>query len=716
MVHPSRLSVAVAMVAAGAGSALPIAAQENQADIGVLQTLEITAPQGATKTETPFVETPQSISTITREQMEEQGSQSVQEATRYSAGVFTNQYGATASRYDAIKLRGFGSDSTDNQYLDGLKVLNDKGTYSIMQVDPYLLESIEVVKGPSSVLYGRSAPGGLIAMTSKRPTFTPQYQVQASVGTQGHRSLGFDFSNEVGDSGRAAYRLVGRVKQSDSQWDYVEEESYSLAPSLTVDLTDSTTLTLLSQFRKDPEGGYYGSLPAEGTLEPRNGRTIPNDFFEGEPSLEEFDREQMMLGYQLEHRFNDTWSARQNLRYMDIDTDYGQVYAEPNLMGQSWDGNELERTYFGADESLESLAVDNQLVADFGVGESQHKVLVGLDYQRVDTEAYWTAGYNPDYSSTFPSINPFDPQYGNTGDINPFQDNDRQLEQTGIYIQDQVALDQWRLTLSGRHDWVDVANEYETLLTGASGDEELDESKFSGRAGLLYLFDNGMAPYVSYSESFNPSSNVGEDGDLIEPTEGRQYEAGLKYEPTGTRDRYSASVFRIDQENVANYIRDINAYRPVGSTRSEGLELEATTWLTREWSAMASYTYTDVTVEESSAGNEGKTPVATPRHMASIWSSYAFSSESLQGLDAALGLRYVGESWANEANTLEVPDYTLVDANLRYDLTTMGMEGVTASLNAKNLFDKEYVGSCYSESVCYYGAERSVEAKVTYDF
>lgn len=713
MVHPSRLSVAVAVAVAGAGSALPIAAQENQADIGVLQTLEITAPRGATKTETPFVETPQSISTITREQIEEQGARSVQEATRYSAGVFTNQYGATASRYDAIKLRGFGSDSTDNQYLDGLKVLNDKGTYSIMQIDPYFLESIEVVKGPSSVLYGRSAPGGLIAMTSKRPTFTPQYQVQASVGTQGHRSLGFDFSNEVGDSGNAAYRLVGRVKQSDTQWDYVEEERYALAPSLTVDLTDSTTLTLLAQLQKDPEGGYYGSLPAEGTLEPRNGRTIPNDFYEGEPSLEEFDREQMMLGYQLEHRFNDTWSARQNLRYMNTDVEYGQVYVSGGWVGNS---NELARTFFGADETLDSFAVDNQLIAEFGIGGSRHRVLTGLDYQRVDTDAYWTAGYNPDFSSTIPPINAFDPQYGNTGTINPYQDNKRQLEQTGVYIQDQVALDQWRLTLSGRHDWVDVTNEYDTLLTGASGDEELDASKFSGRAGLLYLFDNGAAPYVSYSESFSPSSNVGEDGNLIEPTEGRQYEAGLKYEPAGTRDRYSAAIFRIDQDNVANYIRDIRAYRAVGSTRSEGLELEATTWLTPGWSVVASYTYTDVTVEESSAGNEGNTPVATPRHMASLWGSYEFRSAPLQGLDAALGLRYVGESWANEANTLEVPDYTLVDANLSYDLTTMGMKGVTASLNARNLFDKEYVGACYSESVCYYGAERSVEATLTYDF
>ncbi|MFO7786902.1 MAG: TonB-dependent siderophore receptor, partial [Halospina sp.] len=460
--------------------------------------------------------------------------------------------------------------------------------------------------------------------------------------------------------------------------------------------------------------GYYGSLPAEGTLKPRNGRTISNNFYEGEPSLEEFDREQMMLGYQLEHRFNDTWSARQNLRYMNTDVEYGQVYVSGGWVDNS---NELSRTFFGADETLDSVAVDNQLIAEFGIGNSQHTVLTGLDYQTIDTDAYWAGpSYNADGSSTIEPINPFDPQYGTSGTTTPFRDNDRQLEQTGVYLQDQIELEQWRITLSGRHDWIDVSNEYETLATGKLNSQELKESKFSGRAGLLYLFDNGVAPYVSYSESFSPSSNVGEDGDLIEPTEGRQYEAGLKYEPAGTRDRYSVSAFRIDQDNVANKIPDIPAYRAVGSTRSEGVELEATTWLTQGWSVMASYTYTDVTVEESSVGNEGKTPIATPRHMASLWSSYAFRNDALQGLNAALGLRYVGESWANEANTLEVPDYTLVDANLRYDLTSMGMDGVSASLNARNLFDKEYVGACLRESTCYYGAERSVEATITYDF
>ncbi|QFT84285.1 Ferrichrome-iron receptor precursor [Halomonas sp. THAF12] len=702
MPTPRPLAQAIALAAAGV--ALSAQAQNASQNSENLSTVTVTA-QAATKTETPFNETPQSVSLITQEEIREQGSESVQEATRYTAGVFTGQYGATGGRYDAIKLRGFGSDSIDNQYLDGLKLLNDKGTYSIFQIDPYFLESIEVVKGPSSVLYGRAAPGGLVALTSKLPQFTSHRQVQASVGTQGHLGAGFDIGGQVGDSGRAAYRVVGLVKDADSQWDHVENERYAIAPSLALDIGDSTSLTLMAYLQKDPEGGYYGGLPADGTLYSHNGKRISNSFYDGEEDYETFDREQAMVGYQLEHRFNDTWTGRQNLRYIHSDVDYGQVYNT-----SVWSGDELGRTYFGADEELSALAVDNQLIADFDLGDTQHTVLTGLDYQHRDTDAEWS------YGSGFSSINPFNPTYGSDGTIVPFSDNDRELEQTGVYLQDQIALGQWRLTLGGRYDWVDIENESENLASGTTSQQQLDDESFSGRAALLYQFDNGLSPYISYSESFSPSSNVDESGDLIEPSDAEQVELGLKYQPNGTSDQYSIAVFQIDQDNTANYIQDIQAYRAVGSTRSRGLELEADKHITEDLAVRASYTYTDVEIQESEEGNEGKTPVATPEHMASVWGSYRFQEGALSGLTTGLGVRYIGDSWANESNTLEVPDYTLVDASLKYDLSQVGLNGVTAQLNVNNLFDKEYIGACYSESRCYFGAERSVKATVSYDF
>ncbi|TCK06962.1 TonB-dependent siderophore receptor [Marinobacterium mangrovicola] len=709
MFRPSKISLAVALALGGISSPVVFAAETQDASV-TLNMLEVTTTRGATKTETPFVETPQSISLVSEEQIEEQGARNVQEATRYTAGVFTGQYGSTAGRYDAIKLRGFGSDSIDNQYLDGLKLLNDKGTYSIMQIDPYFLEGIEVVKGPSSVLYGRAAPGGIVALTSKKPLFEQHRQIQAGIGNNGTASLGFDMGDTIGESGSAAYRVVGRVYQSDTQWDKVEEEHYSLAPSLTLDLSDATTLTLMAYLQKDPEGGFYGGLPAEGTLFDHNGRRISNEFFDGEENFEEFDREQTMVGYQLEHRFNDVWSARQNVRYVNTQVDYGQVY---NL--GYWVGDTLPRTYFGADEELDAFAIDNQLLAEFEAGATRHTLLTGLDYQHRTTDAYWTSDYDAAYNTDFAPIDAFDPVYGASGRINPYQDNERRLEQTGVYLQDQIALDRWRLTLGGRYDWVEVRNEYDNMLTGVQGDEELEDEHFSGRAALMYLFDNGVAPYISYSESFSPSANVDENGDLIKATEASQYEFGLKYQPNGSGDRYSVALFQIDQDNVANMNRTTYAYEAVGSVRSRGVELEALSRLTDNLTLQASYTYTDVEVQKSTTGTEGKTPVATPEHMASAWGAYEFHDGSLNSLKLGLGVRYIGESWVNESNTLEAPSYTLTDALVKYDLSNVGLDGVSAQLNVNNLFDKEYVGACYSESICYFGAGRSVMATLSYD-
>ncbi|EPC02197.1 hypothetical protein L861_15930 [Litchfieldella anticariensis FP35 = DSM 16096] len=693
--HPLCFSIAIM-----AGSTLvPTWAAEDAQDTQ-LSTLTITAQQAATKVETPFIETPQSISVITDEQIEEQGSQTVQQATRYTPGVFSNQIGAS-KRYDYLVLRGFADGSIDNIYLDGLKVLGDSGTFTSLQIDPYFLKRIEVVKGPSSVLYGRASPGGLVALTSKQPLFERYRQVQATIGTQGQRSTGFDFSGQVGDSGRMAYRLTGLAQQSDTQFDHLEEERYAIAPSFTVDLSDATSLTLQAYLQKDPEGGSHSGLPAEGTLFPRNGRKISRHFFEGEPDFETFDRSQVMLGYQLEHTFNDTWSARQNFRYLNAEVELDQVYA------YGWASEtELNRYYSGADETLDAYAVDNQLRADFATGAADHTMLFGVDYQRRKADVDW-------FSGTFPPIDAFDPEYG-AEPLSIVQTNQdrRRLEQTGVYVQDQIALGNWRLTLGGRQDWVELSTTDRESGTGTEG----DWSKFSGRAGLLYLFDNGVALYLSYSESFNPNSYADQDGNLLELTEGSQYELGLKYQPPGSENQFTAALFHIDQENVATKRPAEPFYRPVGAIRSQGLELEARMRITDAFHLLAGYTYTDIRYHRAEDGTQGNDTNMAPRHLASLWGNYAFGSGALRGVTLGGGVRYVGESWADKENTLRVPAYTLVDASLGLDLSRFGLTGMEARINANNLLDKEYIASCYDLDFCYFGEERNVTATLSYEF
>ncbi len=257
--------------------------------LGSMEGYNATHSQVATKTSMPLVETSQSVSVVTRQQMDDQGSQTVAQAMRYTPGVLTNPYGAT-HRYDYVAMRGFNDGSVDNIYVDGLKSMGDNGTYSTMQVDPYFLERIDILKGPSSVLYGRSSPGGLVALTTKKPLFAPYHQVQATVGTQGQRGVGFDFSGPVDDDKRIAYRLTGLADASDTQFDHNKEERYAIAPAISVDFTEDTSLTLQAYLQHDPNGGYHGGNPADGMLHKRNGFRLSDHFFEGEPSIDNYER------------------------------------------------------------------------------------------------------------------------------------------------------------------------------------------------------------------------------------------------------------------------------------------------------------------------------------------------------------------------------------------------------------------------------------------
>jgi len=700
MFRYTRLSLAVAVALAGVTGA-PMATAQGQGEPEMLDALNVTATRSATKTDTPVLETPQSVSVIDSEDWEEKGARTVQRAANYTPGVGTNQVGSS-NRYDYLILRGFSDGSINNTYLDGLRVMNDGGSYSSFAIDPWFLERIEIVKGPTSVLYGQGSPGGIVALTSKRPEFRDSGEIRVSLGNNAQRSFAFDVTGPVDDEQRIAYRLTGIASAADAQQDHVELDRRAIAPSLTWDMTDDTSLTLLAYLQRDPEGGYHSGLPYEGTVESRNGQKIDNTFFEGEPDYDLFRRDMTMVGYDLEHRINNNWSALQKARYLDSDVELKQVYA----YGWATD-TELLRYYSGGDEDLQAVTIDNQIQGELTTGAVDHTVLVGVDYQQRENDVVWPSG-------AFPNIDAFDPQYGaEPSALYPPTRNLRKQKQTGVYLQDQLAAGGWRLTLGGRQDWVEIEN------TNRDTGEvtELDETQFSGRAGLLYLFDNGVAPYVSYSTSFSPSAFIAESGDLLDPSEGKQIETGLRYQPAGTADLYTLSLFRINQENLATKLPQEDFYRSIGEIESQGVELEAKAQLTDNLNVQAGYAYTDVTFEKSEAYREGNTASQVPEHQLTLWAGYRFSSGVLDGANAGLGVRHIADIYADDANTKKVPDYTLVDLALGYDFSNLGLEGVSTRLNVNNLLDKEYVASCYNSlEFCYFGAERNITASLSYRF
>ena len=677
--------------------------------LGSMEGYNATHSQVATKTSMPILETTQSVSVVTRQQMDDQGSQTVAQAMRYTPGVLTNPYGAT-HRYDYVAMRGFNDGSVDNIYVDGLKSMGDNGTYSTMQVDPYFLERIDILMGPSSVLYGRSSPGGLVALTTKKPLFDPYHQVQATVGTQGQRGMGFDFSGPLDEDKRIAYRLTGLADASDTQFDHNKEERYAIAPAVSIDFNEDTSLTLQAYLQHDPNGGYHGGNPADGMLHPRNGLRLSDHFFEGEPDIDNYERTQQSFSYQFEHRFNDVLTARQNFRYQDSDVSMDQVYSA------GWADTTstiLNRAYTGGDERLHSFIVDNMLQAEFFTGAAKHTVLLGADYQRRKADVTWRYG----------TVDPLDagnPHYGH-GNLQVLGENNylRRLQQTGVYLQDLIDLDQWRFSLGLRQDWVKVSEENRDTDTKVND----DRSKFTTRAGVLYLFENGIAPYVSYSESFNPNTVSDQNGRPLAPTEGTQWEVGIKHQPPGTDNLFTASVFRIEQENLASKQPDEEFYRAVGEVRSQGLELEAHVQVTENLKLIGGYTYTDIEYAKSMPSlvtpgldNKGNSPTQAPEQMYSLWADYNFRQGPLDGLRLGGGVRYVGYSWVDAENSMKVPSYTLFDASVGYDLGKVGLKGVDVRLNANNLTNESYVASCASLNYCYMGEERNVSATVSYQF
>ncbi|OLU35582.1 TonB-dependent siderophore receptor [Pseudomonas sp. PA27(2017)] len=680
--------------------------------LGSMDGYNATHSSVSTKTSKALAKTAQSVSVVTREQIERQGALTAADAMRYSPGVLTNPYGNT-HRYDYLAIRGINDGSVDNITIDGLKSMGDPGSYSSLQIDPYFIERIDILKGPSSVLYGRSNPGGLAAISTKRPEFTQSGRVDLSYGNNARKSLGFDVTGPLNEN--IAYRVVGLAKDADAQADHVTETRYALMPSLALNLSDDTFMTLYAYLQDDPNGGYHGSLPASGTVHKRNGQRISSSFFEGDPAIEEFTRTQQMLGYELEHRFNDTWSARQNFRYLDARVSNSQVWGSGYVSANS---NELFRGYSGGQEQLHAWIVDNMLQADFATGAAQHTLVLGLDYQ------YSKNKIAAQSDTAGAPIDVFDPvqNYGDLTALRSTNDALRRQKQTGLYLQDLVEIDNWNLSFGLRQDWYDVSIDDEI-----SGKDDNQGEKLSGHVGVLYAFDNGLSPYVSYSTSFNPTSNYSSGAQILDPTTGEQWEAGLKFQPPGTDDLYTLSFFNLEMENLyakENSLVTDSFYKGVGGIRSRGVELEARFKPVDNLQLIAGYTYADVSYSKSYFVNDGaavvdakgNTPPQTPERMASLWADYRFSDGALAGLTVGAGARYVGHSEGSELNDFDVPSYTLFDASVGYDLSQVGLKGTSLQLTANNLTDEYYVASCYSARACYLGEERTLTATVTQRF
>ena len=692
----------------------------------------IAARQSATgtKTDTPIQKVPQSISVVTAEEMALHQPKSVKEALSYTPGVAVGTRGAS-NTYDYLIIRGFAADGqSQNNYLNGLKMQGN--FYNDAVIDPYMLERAEIMRGPVSVLYGKSSPGGLLNMVSKRPTTEPLKEIQFKAGTDSLFQTGFDFSDALDDDGVYSYRLTGIARSANAQQKGAEEQRYAIAPAFTWRPDDKTNFTFLSYFQNEPETGYYGWLPKEGTVEPLpNGKRLPTDFNEGAKN-NTYSRNEKMVGYSFDHEFNDTFTVRQNLRFAQNKVSQKSVYgygmcsdplytkdqealkASPCLsIPQSQWGHTLTRQYVIDNEKLENFSVDTQLQSKFATGSVDHTLLTGVDFMRMRNDIDSWFGYAGSVApSDIYNLDRSDFDFGaHPNPSGPYRVLLKQ-KQTGLYVQDQAQWDKVLVTLGGRYDWADQSS----FNRDYGNKSERDDKEFTWRGGVNYLFDNGVTPYFSYSESFEPASQTDANGDLFAPSKGKQYEVGVKYVPEDRPIVVTGALYQLTKTN--NLMADPNGSLfsvEGGEIRARGVELEAKAALSASVNVVGSYTYTDAEYTTDTT-YKGNTPAQVPKHMASLWADYTFFDGPLSGLTLGTGGRYTGSSYGDPANSFKVGSYTVVDALVRYDLARVGMAGSNVALHVNNLFDREYVASCFNTYGCFWGAERQVVATATFRF
>lgn len=589
MRHPAFHLSTLALALGSIFSAQAIAAQDETSDKGTtvqLGEININAaapenPTGpvngkvalrntsATKTNAAITETPQSLSVVTADEMRDRKSDTLADALSYTPG-FTSQPSSFNRTSDRFRIRGFDVESaTGGSLRDGLRLQNN--SYDGVQ-EPFGLERVEVIRGAASVLYGQLSPGGFVNGVSKRPTEAPLHELGLQYGNHDRKQLTADFSGPLGDSETLSYRLTMLKRDSDTQQDYINDDKTYIAPALTWRPNEDTSLTLLSFYQKS-DTRFSAPLPYQLVKGVGNGPfTIGRHDFIGEPDYDDMNGEMSAIGYEFEHRFDEHTRISNKLRYYEADVKwkYLQVRTGAPVNTAATTGL-LARQYSDRHERSRALASDTNVETRWNIGGVENTFLVGADTYDASYDSH-------NFRGNAPSINIGDYNYGQpvVVDKDPSRDRGSQIDtlQTGIYLQDQIKFDDhWLLLLGGRHDWAD--QDQRAFATGQKLDQSNEATTW--RAGLVYQADNGLAPYISYSESFFPVAVAEAPGQKFDPTEGKQYEIGIRYQPPGSNTLLSAAVYELTQENVVK--RDLAGENPqqIGEQRSRGLELEAKT-------------------------------------------------------------------------------------------------------------------------------------------
>lgn len=680
------------------------------------------------KTDTPVVLIPQSVGVVGRQQMDDLGAQKADEAVRYSAGVFAQPFGEDSDT-NWFYIRGFDATQT-GVYRDGMQLYSFAfGNYF---QDSYLLERVEVLRGASASLYGGGNVGGIINYVSKRPLDADFNQVEVGIDNYPTAFAAFDVNkvipNDLVTKGDPLppvwkYRITGKLEGGDGYAKHEDGIRGVIQGAATYQPNAGTDVTVYANYmRVDQNHGASDFLPYYGTVKRATsldgtidlGRIDRKENY-SDPDVDDYNRRQFMVGYELNHDLDDVWTVNTRARFAYSDLNEAQLY--PFGYGfaprPSAGNTQLSRINFAHDTQSYSFTTDNNLVGKFSTGGIDHTLLMGLDYKFYGIDEVQASSIGTPANLDNPDLKQPQPP------VAPYLDETTGLHQAGAFIQDQARFGGGFIaTLNGRYDRIWVDGDYSRVGSDDGRNIKLEKGRFSGRAGLGYEFENGLVPYVSIASTFNPligTNNVIDpvtfritDRSPFKPETGLQYEAGVKWAPTSFPGIFTASIFDLKKKNVVS--GPFNAQNQIGEVRSRGFELEGQANLTENWKLIGAFTaYQLKILKDDNPLNVGEQPFLVPEVIGSAFLDYTFTTGALKGLGLGGGLRYLGKSEATQPNTVKVPDTTLFDAAVRYQ-----WDNYKVSLNVTNLLDKRYVSGCQGINVCSYGEGRRALVKASY--
>ena len=707
--------LAVALTLSASMSAIAAAQQQDGEEDSRQETILVTGTTGAfgaTKSDTPIVETARSLSVETSDMFIDKGALSLSQALTYVAGVTAEPYGFS-TRGDFPQSRGLELP----RYRDSIQELF--GSYNSTRADTYTIEQIEVLRGPASVLYGQGSPGGIVNYVSKTPKDAFGGELQAEIGNFDRYEVAGDVTGPVaGSGGKLLYRLVGLYRDTGTQIDQVDEETTVFMPSLSWLASPDTKFTLIGLVQDTNSDTAAQFIPIKGTLEPLDdGSYLDWEVYAGEEGFNRYNTESQQVTLLGEHRINDSLMLEGTALWRSGEADYDQAW--PAFIGGTRYINDVlgvdlftdttvARTFYQGDNTFDQLAGDVRLRANFATGALEHDLLAGVQYQDVETDsntAYcFAGGASPGGCGSFSSFDYVldlkNPVYTGAPDQSVFDaiyaDAPTQtVKDLGVYVSDQISLGNWRFTAGLRSDNVENEN------GGAVQDDDAISTSF----GVLYRFDNGIAPYASYSESFETVVGTDLAGNQLDPQEARQYEAGFKYEPRSIPGLITVAYYDIEISNLPNpNSLPGDAAQQQGISTLKGFEVEGRLQFDEIYLQAAAST---IDAEDPN----GFKLAAIPETQASFWTTWR-PDGALQGFKAGAGIRYVGETVSENATLRYVtPDYTLGDLMVGYEWHQWDL-----SVNARNVTDEDYLTGCLTRGDCFPGLRRTVVANLRYKF